>query len=387
MIYRIAFEADKHWGAMRVEDQYRSSYIIKRFLADFPIDLYINLGDFFDTKLLLNSKSSIYALRDFDEKVEICHRRGIPVRVIKGTRGHDYDQWEAFDKIYQNPKFNVKYFRTATVEETLPGLTIWYAPEENMNFTNYVNEYADLLLDKPIQLAALHGSFDKIMPSVALTAIDNDSMSTSLVYKYDELEHIIRGPLIAGHWHDGETHEHLTYVGSYDRWTFGEDELKGFLIVEYDTETNEYRQIKVPNIMAGKYKTYEVFTSLYKGQTEYKALIDAVQASLDADSRVQIRILVKINELLSDTEEQLDNLKYVFANERRVKITVINQIHLTIKEEKRKETQKLESAYSYIRDKNLTVPEKVQRFIQQFCGREYTLGEITEVLKPYMDNI
>ena len=71
MIYTIALEADKHWGAARVEDQYRSSYILKKFLSEFPIDLYINLGDFFDTKLLLNSKSSVYAVRDFTEKVEI----------------------------------------------------------------------------------------------------------------------------------------------------------------------------------------------------------------------------------------------------------------------------------------------------------------------------
>ena len=386
MIYTIALEADKHWGAARVEDQYRSSYILKKFLSEFPIDLYINLGDFFDTKLLLNSKSSVYAVRDFTEKVEICKARGIPVRAIKGTRGHDYDQWEIFNRIYQDPNSNVKYFRTCTVEETLPGLNIMYAPEENVSFADYVNQYADTILDEAINLAVFHGNFDRIMPSVALKAIENDSMSTSLVFKYAELEPIIHGPLIAGHWHDGETMDHLTYVGSYDRWVFGEDEMKGFLLLQYNTETEEYRQIKVPNIMAGRYKTYEVVTSLYKGNEEYKALIDAVNASLDADERLQIRIMIKVNELYTDTEEQINNLKYIFANERRVKFTLINLIHQERKVKKREENQQMESAYSYIRDKNLGVAEKVQRFIQQFCGREYTLGEITEILKPYIDS-
>jgi hypothetical protein len=385
VIYRILFEADKHWGAMRVDDQYRSSYIIKRFLADFPIDLYINLGDFFDTKLLLNSKSSIYALRDFTEKAEICRMRGIPVRAIKGTRSHDYDQWDAFDKLYQDPESKVKYFRTCTVEETLPGMRIWYAPEENMNFADYVDEYADILLDGAIHLAALHGNFDKIMPDVAVKSINNDGMSTTLVFRYDELERLVHGPLVAGHWHDGETYEHLSYVGSYDRWTFGEDEQKGFMIVEYDTETETYKQIKVPNLMAGRYKTYEVYTSLYKGQKEYKALIDAVKANLEADTRIQIRILVKINELQADTEEQIDNLKYLFGNERRVKLTIINQVHMELKEKHREENQKLESAYSYIRDKNLSVAEIIQKFIQQFAGHEYTVGEIGDVIKPYLE--
>ena len=274
LIYRIAFEADKHWGAMTPEEQYRSSYILKKCLAEMPIDLYINLGDFFDTKLLLNSKSSIYAIRDFTEKVEICQARNIPVRSIKGTRGHDYDQWNAFDRLENRPNSNYRYFSTSTVEETLPGLNIWYAPEENLNFTNYINLYYEMLTAKPIHLAALHGGFDVVMPSFLVEEIQGNSLSTNLVFMYQD-----------------------------DRYNFGEDEVKGFCIYEYNTETEEYRKIKVPNFLAPEYRTYEVYTSLYKGVDEYKALMEAVDANLQASKSMQIRILVRIDAEQSDMEE------------------------------------------------------------------------------------
>jgi DNA repair exonuclease SbcCD nuclease subunit len=386
LLYRIALEADKHWGAMRPEDQYRSSYILKRFLAEYPLDLYINLGDFFDSKLLLNSKASLYAVRDFSEKIELCRSRGIPCRAIKGTRSHDYDQWEIFDKYMRDPQCNFRYFRSCSVEETLPGLRIWYGPEENVNFTQYVNQYADMLLDGTVHLAALHGNFDKIMPALAVQVADTDRDSTTLVYHYDELADMVHGPLIAGHWHDGETYEHLSYVGSYDRWSFGEDELKGFMIVEYDTETEQYRQIKVPNILAGHYKTYELYTSLYKTVKEYKALIEAVDASLKADTKCQVRILVKINEEQSDTDQQLENLKYRFANEKRVHFTVINQLKKETRSKEREKNRQVNNDLAYIRDPNVPVTETIQRFIEQMCGRHYELEDIERIIAPYLTN-
>lgn len=384
MIYRIAFEADKHWGAMRVEDQYRSSYILKKFLAEFPIDLYIYLGDFFDTKLLLNSKSSVYAIRDFSEKMEICKARGIPCRSIKGTRSHDYDQWEVFDSYMSDPSYNFRYFRTCGVEETLPGLTVLYAPEENMNFADYVDSYYDLITSRPINLAALHGNFDRIMPSIALQAIENNADSTTLVFKYDDLEPLVRGPMVAGHWHDGDTSEHLSYVGSYDRWTFGEDELKGFAIYEYNTETLEYRRIKIPNLFAPEYKTYEVRTSIFRELDDYTSLADKVEQELKDNPEVHIRLLCRVDELLPDTEQQIENLKFRFSNERRIHFTLVNQIRQEKKKIEKKEKQRLDETFAFIYDRNLDLAEKIQKYILATTGKDYRAADIRELIEKYV---
>lgn len=383
MIYRIAFEADKHWGAMRPEEQYRSSYILKKFLAEFPIDLYINLGDFFDTKLLLNSKASIYAVRDFTEKVQICASRGIPVRAIKGTRSHDYDQWDIFDNLAHNPLYNFKYFKRCTVEETLPGLNIWYAPEENMSFSDYMSLYRDVLLDEEcINLGAFHGSFDAVMPSIALELAN--STGTTLVFNYNDCANIVKGPMVAGHWHNGETFGDLAYVGSYDRWTFGEDNIKGFAIYEYNTDTHEYRWIKVPNILAANYKTFDLYTSNYPDSETYKALMDLIDEELNRDPDIQIRISIKINEERPDTDAQLDNLKFHFANERRVHFTLVNQIKKDQKKKKREANQRLESAYSYVRDNSIDIAEKIARYIKQVLGHTYSNDEIATLIKNYV---
>ena len=386
MIYRIAFEADKHWGAMSPEDQYRSSYIIKKALAELDIDLYINLGDFFDTKLLLNSKSSIYAIRDFTEKVEICQARNIPVRAIKGTRGHDYDQWNAFSRLEAKQGSLFKYFPICTVEETLPGLNIWYAPEENINFTNYLNLYYDILTDRPINLAALHGGFDKVMPDFLVEEVQGNAVSTSLIFMYDDLETLVHGPLVAGHWHTGDTYKHLQYVGSFDRYSFAEEDPKGFCIYEYDTGTLQYRSVKLNNFLAPIFKTYEIYTSQYKGVEEYHALMEAVDANLKADPDMQIRLLIRVDAEQVDMEQQIENLKFYYANQRRVKFTLINKLHKDEKKKKKETKEQLDQAYSFVYDKNMDVAAKIQKFMEVSFGKAYPLDLIKSVIQKYLEN-
>ena len=385
MRYRIVFEADKHWGVTRPEDQYQTSYIIKKYLAEQPVDLYINLGDFFDTKLLLNSKASIYAVRDFQDKVAICRARGIPVRAIKGTRSHDYDQWDIFDRTYKIPENDTVCFRTCATEETLPGLRILYCPEENVNFADYVDQYYDVITSKPPMIAALHGNFDKIMPAIAVQLAENDASSTTLVYHYEDLERTVRGPLVAGHWHSGETYRHLSYVGSFDRWSFGEMEMKGFMVVEYDTDTQTYREVRVPNILAPVYKTYEVHTGTYVNTEAYAALIEAIDANLKADPIMHVRILVKIDAEQSNTEQQLTNLKFKYANNKRVHITIINQLKKEKKAAKKEAAKVTEEAYQYIKDPNMPIQDKIREFIKQHTGHDYTDEQIMSVIGNHLE--
>lgn len=383
MIYRIAFEADKHWGAMNVTDQYRSSYILKKFLAEYPIDAYVYLGDFFDTKLLLNSKSSIYAVKDFSEKMEICKARGIPCRVIKGTRSHDYDQWDIFAQYMADSSYNFRYFKTCSVEETLPGLTIWYAPEENMNFADYIDRYYDIITARPINMACMHGNFDRIMPSIALSSIENNSDSTTLVFHYDDLVTIVRGPMVAGHWHDADTSDHLSYVGSYDRWSFGEDEEKGFAIYEYNTETYEYRKVKVPNFFAPAYVTYEIRTSIFRDADDYTALANRIEQHLIADRNAHIRILCRVDEMLADTPQQIENIRLRFTGDRRVHYTMVNQLKHEKKKVDKKVKERRDEIYSFIYDPNMELADKIQKYIMVTTGRQYRPKDIKTLIERY----
>ena len=57
MIYKILCGADFHWGAMDPDKQKEELRFIYEYLEKKPIDLLVICGDYFDHRLLLNSKS------------------------------------------------------------------------------------------------------------------------------------------------------------------------------------------------------------------------------------------------------------------------------------------------------------------------------------------
>lgn len=385
MIYSILIDADKHWGALKAEEQYRSAYFLKELIKELPIDLYVSAGDFFDTKLLLNSKASIFAIRDMHERVAICREKGIPCRVIQGTYSHDYDQLDAFSTLMADPANQFRYFTHMTIEETLPGLRIMYGTDENVNFTKYVNRYFDDIIAQRLNMGIMHGNFDSILPDVALKVFNAEESST-LVYNYRDLNRHIHGPIIAGHWHEAYENESLFYVGSADRWIFGEDEPKGYLLIQYDTETEMYKAVRIINPLAPIYKTFPVHTSAYKTIELYAALGEAIEEELKNDDKMRIRILVIIDKMLLDTEENLNQLKFRFSNERRVSITVKNKIREAEKTKKKEESRQMDITYGFIRDKNMETDVKIREWIRIMIGREYPQEEISKYIKPLLTN-
>ena len=265
-------------------------------------------------------------------------------------------------------------------------MNIWYAPEENINFTNYLNLYYDILTDRPINLAALHGGFDKVMPDFLVEEVQGNAVSTSLIFMYDDLETLVHGPLVAGHWHTGDTYKHLQYVGSFDRYSFAEEDPKGFCIYEYDTDTLQYRSVKLNNFLAPIFKTYEIYTSQYKGVEEYHALMEAVDANLKADPAMQIRLLIRVDAEQVDMEQQIENLKFYYANQRRVKFTLINKLHKDEKKKKKETKEQLDQAYSFVYDKNMNVAAKIQKFMEVSFGKVYPLDLIKSVIQKYLEN-
>lgn len=379
LIYNILLEADKHWGAMSPKKQYLSSYIMKRFLYEFPIDLYVHLGDQFDTKLLLNSKPAVYAIQDFQEKLAICKDRNIKVRAIRGTRSHDYDQWEVFRK-FENDNF--KIFIQNTVEETLPNMTCIYCPDENINTDEYIDRYHDNIFENMIDIGFFHGSFDVVLPRI-VTQMSEDSLSTNLVFEYELWSSLIKGPLLSGHWHDGSEYGSLIYIGSYDRWAFAEDEVKGFGIVQYNTETGEYKYIKVPNFFAENYKTYIVDTYIYNIDA-YNALSQLIDSELELDSNLKIRVKINVTDEKPENETLIEAFRFYYANSKKVKITVINKLQVEKKKKKKKEETHMDSVYGYIRDNSISYPEKIGRYITTMTGKQYSLEEIEKFVNKYL---
>ena len=89
---------DFHWDALDAIKQYAETQWILDFINKLPhLDLIVIAGDYFDCKILLNSRSSIYAIKWMSELQKICKRKNIKIRIVRGTTSHDNNQLDAFN--------------------------------------------------------------------------------------------------------------------------------------------------------------------------------------------------------------------------------------------------------------------------------------------------
>ena len=375
---------DFHWDAMDAIKQYNESYWVINFIDKVPnLDLVVIAGDYFNCKMLLNSKASLLSIQWMDSLYKICKKRNVKIRIIKGTSSHDNNQLDAF-KIYQDENTDMfKIIRECTSENVFSDLKCLFCPDENIQTSEYMDKYHDILFSGPYDAMFFHGSFDVVVPNIALQESEVSGMN-NIIYKYDFFEDICM-VMIGGHWHDGDNYKHMFYTRSLNRWAFNEDNDKGFIYLTIDSDNHKYLVQRVNNPFTDTYKTFSVNTIAFKSIDDYHNLITDIDEILENDKKQKIQIRIKIN--IGDDKVENDNgmklLKHRFMNEKRVKIVLRNMMTL----KKRKETKEKNDAFkaenSYILDKNKSVSEIVQEFILQKKGKNIPL----EIIEKYIDKI
>lgn len=385
MIYNIISFCDIHSGVFDVELQFENMEIINEFISQYNnIDLVVISGDYFDCKLPLNSKAAIYSIQWFHKFLNICKIHNVKkVRIVKGTEEHDNDQLEVFRELEDNNGF-FKIFNCNTVEETLPNLKCIYCPDENISTNDYIIKYLDNILSG-IDIGFFHGSFDVVLPYI-VTKLSKESNIKNIIYEYNYWKKFIKGPMISGHWHDSSIHEHLIYIGSFDRWKFEEEEEKGFGFIRYDTDTNEYFYKKIINIFAPLYLTYSIYTNTYNSIEEYNNLINMVNDTLEKyrDKKIKVRILININDDKSENESLILGLRQYYINNSLVKIVIKNKVKKEKKEEQIKKNIETRNKYGFILDKNKKESEIIQQFILINKGKEIDIATIENVINKYL---
>lgn len=367
MKYNIVVLADLHRSILEPEIQDdRSEYIftfLDMFSLEDKIDMIVIDGDFWDSKMLLNSKSAISGIkwmnRLYDKAIEIGVTK---FRIVKGTEDHDNSQLEAFRSMEDDNGF-FKIFNTTISEETLPGLKCIYCPDETMCNTDYKDTYINEMLSGN-QIGFFHGSFDIILPEILQTTAQSQK---NVVYEYLLWEKLIDGPMVAGHWHDGKVYDNLIYVGSNDCWKFNEDEPKGFGFIQYDTDTSKYFYQKIENILSPLYLTYECYTNLCDTMESYQPFIHKIDEKLlefdNSYRELKIRLVVYVvtDEVNNDTF--ISSLRHYYINEKRVKLQIKNKLKDKKKKEEVKQNKATSTKYNFVTDKDKTAAEIIQEFI------------------------
>lgn len=387
MRYNIMAISDIHWGCINPKEQMESLEFVFTFLDeaeanDLHIDLIVIVGDYFDAKLSLNGEETIYGFNWFHRLYKLCIERKIKLRVLQGTMDHDNYQLENLLGL-QDEEGMLRIFLQSTMEETLPGLLCCYCPDEMIETSEYESKNMDMILQLK-DLGFFHGSFDIVYGDL-LDYKPELVKKNNVMYNYNLISGQIKGPLIAGHWHDGQQYGELYYCGSPFRWTFNEDNPKGFLFIQYDTENSSYYIEKILNPVCGTYLTYEIFTNAYYDQKDYVKIIEEIQDILGKLRKIdKLRILVYINDEKSENDVLLSSLRQKIIGHKNCKITIKNKIKDKKKKEKAKDRKEEESKYRFIFGKN-DPAEVIKEFLDITDGEpEVPFDFIKEKVKKYI---
>ena len=156
------------------------------------------------------------------------------VRILEGTNGHDYRQCKNFlvlQDFYQETLYGVpliNFASTISIEEIEAwNLKIGYIPDNQVT-ENTSQELHQLMRKQHIkQLDTLisHGYYSHLL---------GDGVPTPRnTLDYNEISRLIQGPMINGHVHTPSIKGRMVSCGSFERFTHGEEEPKGFQRIYY----------------------------------------------------------------------------------------------------------------------------------------------------------
>lgn len=387
MTYSFIVLADIHWGSMDSQLMYNNLSLVLEFIKQMKnkLDFVVIAGDYFDYRLQLNSKTALLAIKWFDELFTTCKESNVKrIRMFKGTREHDNDQLEVFRPSYETNDNYFKLFNTTESEELLPGLRCIYCPDENLNLVDFHQKYYMKFFPNP-NIGFFHGNFNTILPDIEYNRIQEHHLPT-MIYEYEKFSKIIKGPLISGHWHVKNEYKSLYYVGSYDRWKFNEEEDKGFIYGEINTDTNEYFIHRVNNPLAKTYKTIIVSSDEYSTPEQFSVLSNMVNENLKKDPNIMLRISYLLN---SPSDEAMINFNIFqrhYATIKQVKIELKDLVKKEFKKAKKKQVEIEASKYSYIFNSDIkAIPSIVHKFILDNKNIDVPVEIIEKYVSKYLE--
>lgn len=355
---------DIHFGIAGTDRLRKELDFFLDFLRTHDLDILELNGDYFNNELSLVSSAALTGISFFNEILSIAKAKKFSVRMIEGTYTHDKFQPKIFNDFVkeENGEKEVDYRFFETVgDEKLKGLDILYIPEEYpLNHEEFYREYRN----KKYDLIFCHGTWDFINFG-GMISNDRNDIHTAPVFKYNEwasaLEH---GVAICGHIHGRHIFKNkdgvkIIYPGAYSAWSFDQISKRGFLYLEFDTDTKEFTYEFINNDQAPTYANLNVsdlgldlekcsVEEIKQKINEQKSKVDHIKVNLDAlplDKKNIFKALYKNNTeieveastekflISKDKSDRLAKFEYITSD----KLKPEQVIHRYIKEEMNKD--------------------------------------------------
>jgi metallophosphoesterase superfamily enzyme len=373
---RFLVVGDIHFGYYPPELLYKEFQLILDIIIDYNnIDSVVIVGDYYDTKLSMSSAHAMYSVKAFSELIKLCEGRNIKVRQIKGTNSHDPEnQLKNLAQIANSSKCDYKLILTVDEEEIFPGMNVLYIPEEYMEDSKeYYKEY----FNKKYQLVFGHGMFEETNFSTK----QHTGMKKYPIFNSKEMEEICEGPIVFGHIHTAQRiRNRIQYTGSLVRSRFGEEEAKGFYIVDFDDETKEIDFEFVENDLTMKYDTIEIKPDNHVFSLMVSEQINYFKNLVKNYCRDYLRIKIYTPEDMINSSVFVDNMNVVFNDMKNVKLQIIENSKVKLDKALREKVNLLMDKYNFIFDKSVGYDEKIQEYIKLKTGKEISLERIRSMI-------
>lgn len=323
------------------------------------IDMITISGDLFDRVLTANEYGTTLALEFIQRLIEL-YIPEIDIRIIKGTRSHDFNQLDILKVFKEKAGSHFKIIEKNEVE-VFNGYKILYLPEEYP--TDYDDFYKENLLgveDKVYDFIIGHGMIDFI----AFTGYEDDSENRvhgTPTHKADDLIRVTKGPIIFGHIHEKQEYkDKIYYTGSYSRYSFDTPSEKGFMVFDIDDDDpSKFKMTFIENTKAPTYAVLDIDKLNLEGVDDHVKYIKELSDKYD---------FVKIK---TGNKANLDIARALTEKDSSIKVQSVN---------KEKETIKVDPKYEYILKKELPLNETIRKFMNEEYDKDIDLDFISKVI-------
>lgn len=391
-MYRGLFFADIHIGAMSYDQTYEEVLYIRDILKEYTreslLDFIVIGGDFFDKQFYINDDFIKLAMRLMTYLMASTK----VLRVVYGTSSHDSDQYILFDALIKDIpsilngfEYNFKVITTVQEEELLPNMNVLYIPEE---YVYNKSEYYKPFLETKNKYDYIFGHgmiYEAFKGKIKKEETENTSRRKAPIFSSGELAYACKGDVLFGHYHiHTEMKDNVSYVGSFSRWKFGEEEDKGFFQLSFDFEKSKYTKSFVINEKALKYVTisYGYKDSVFESSKDMERTVENIMDKKEKYKIDMLKIVFNIPVGYDATESLIKYFTDRFKNDKSIKIEFNNgyveQKRLQAKE---KILNLLSKEDRIFLDKNIPEEEKISIFIKMKRGVDISPKKIKEYLK------
>jgi hypothetical protein len=369
---RIMHVADIHFGA--VDPAALTAEMEAGFLAHVEaegpsVDLLVLGGDLFHRRVSMTDPTGKAVIEFMNRVMHLAVEHSFKVRVLRGTLTHDHNQLENFRWMESVQGYDFRILNHVESEELFQDCHVLWVPEEYFEDPDEAYEpFFGLEEGAQYDLVFLHGSVDFVDFSGHLHGKSQGGRYAP-VFRQRDLERICRGPVLCGHVHNRYDHEGKTYYpGSYTRWCHGEEDIKCWIMSDYDLATGGHETDFYENEMAPRFVTVTLASLA-------PADVEAVAAGVATGTESGATVRVVAPASTHEEAAALAVLRERFAGDRQVKVEASSG----------RDVQQSGSGnpeFDFVLKRELDLPDTVARYIAQVHGETVPRGKVVEAISP-----